>query len=104
MHKLNLKFAVATLLAAACFSSAMATEKTPTVSASNNVLRGATDMATSVAVSARPKMPAIAESNSVSRSNTDSASTALEESNTIGMLLAGLAIMGLVVRRRMNQS
>lgn len=102
MHKPNFKIATAALLTAVCLGSALATEQTPTVSASTNMLRGSTDMVASVAVSARSKMSAVTDNNSVSRSSTGSA--ALEESNTAGMLLAGLAIMGLVARRRMNQS
>ncbi|MFZ4289279.1 hypothetical protein [Variovorax sp. HJSM1_2] len=65
-----------------------------------NSLRTTTAISSSIDQPTRPKLMTTSTVATEGRSNNPVA--ALEESNTLGMLLAGLAIMGLVVRRRMN--
>jgi hypothetical protein len=100
MHKMSVKVAAATLSIATFALSAHAVEQPKIQSTAPTSFRAPAALATSMDAVARTGLLATNSTASIGRST--ASTSALEESNTVGMLLAGLAIMGLVARRRMN--
>lgn len=94
---MSIKVAVTSLAFTALTSVHAAVEQPKTQA---NSLRSTTALSSSIDQATRPKL--MTTSTVVTEGRSNNPVTALEESNTLGMLLAGLAIMGLVVRRRMN--
>jgi hypothetical protein len=100
MHKLMINVAVVTLAAASFAGASFAVEQPKIQATATTTLRAAGPLSNNIEQAVRPKLMGLNAVAPESRSTT--AESQLGESNTFGMLLAGLAIMGLVVRRRMN--
>lgn len=100
MRKLATQITATLLLSTAITSSAFAGEQTQISPTATTSLRSATTLSNVTEPATRTKILATGSGSTAARSGT--LSSAIEESNTLGMLLAGVAIMALVVRRRMN--